>query len=117
MTTAPSAWQLRGCALTTSSMLLMLGTASAFGQERASDRRRWLDSASIVSDDPRRVPVAPDSAGPAGTVVLVGGRVFDGTGAPARAGSVVIERNRISAIVGPETENWPAGARILAVRG
>ncbi len=71
--------------------------SSLQAQERAVDRRRSLDPNMPVSDDPRRVPVAPGPTGPEGTIVLVGGRVFDGTGTPARPATIVIERNRIAA--------------------
>ena len=59
-----------------------LGVAA---QEKASDRRRFLDPKTPVSDDPRRIPVKPGPRGPEGTLVLRGGRIFDGTGAAARS--------------------------------
>ena len=87
------------------------------GQE-VEDRRAFLDSATNLSHDPRRLPVpAFANAGPEGSVVLVGGRVFDGTGAPARDATVVVERNRIAAVLEPDEEAWPEGARVIDVSG
>src|SRR5437867_5935384 len=86
-------------------------------QDQAKDRRRFIDPSAPVSDDPRRVPVPPGPRGPAGSIVLQGGRIFDGTGAPAREATIVIENNRISRIVAPGTSGWPADARILNVAG
>ncbi|MBS0421403.1 MAG: amidohydrolase family protein [Proteobacteria bacterium] len=86
-------------------------------QERAQERRQWIDAATPVSDDPRRVPREPGPSGPDGSVVLRGGRVFDGTGAPARDATVVIERNRITAILPPSSSQWPTGAQVIDVSG
>ncbi|MDX2057848.1 MAG: amidohydrolase family protein [Gemmatimonadales bacterium] len=98
---------------------LLLGAASSplNAQDRAADRRRFLQPSSQTTDDPRRVLVGNAPRGPDGSIVLTGGRVFDGTGAPARELSVVIERNRISRLVPPGQSNWPAGARVIDVKG
>jgi imidazolonepropionase-like amidohydrolase len=88
-----------------------------WAQERAQDRRRFLDPKTPVSDDPRRVPVRPGPRGPEGTLVLRGGRIFDGTGAPAREGTLVIERNKIARILPPGSSAWPADAQVIEVNG
>jgi imidazolonepropionase-like amidohydrolase len=49
--------------------------------------------------------------------VLRGGRVFDGTGAPAREGTLVIERNRIARILPPGATEAPPSARVIDVSG
>ena len=49
--------------------------------------------------------------------MLTGGRLLDGTGAPARELNLVIERNKITRVVAPGAANWPAGARIIDVKG
>ena len=54
------------------------------------------------------------SAQPPVTVIR-GGRVFDGTGAPARAVNVVIRGNRIEALTAPGDR--PAGARVIDATG
>src|SRR5262249_15941589 len=61
----------------------LVGPGSA--QERARDRRRFLSADTKTTDDPRRTPVDPAvPRGPDGSIVLRGGRIFDGTGAAAR---------------------------------
>jgi len=98
-------------------VLLLAVCAAMLAQERARDRRRYLDPATPVSDDPRRVPVPPGPRGPDGSIVLRGGRVFDGTGAPARNATVVIQRNRITKILPADSTDWPRDAQIIDVSG
>lgn len=98
-------------------LALVLPLQPARAQERAQDKRRWLSPTQVVSDDPRRVPVAPGPRGPDGTIVLRGGRVFDGTGAAARPATVVITRNRIARILDAASTDWPRDARVLDVTG
>jgi imidazolonepropionase-like amidohydrolase len=86
-------------------------------QDRAADRRRFLKPTTPTTDDPRRIPIGPGPRGPDGSIVLKGGRVFDGTGAPAHPATVVIERNRITQILPPGTTGWPQDARVLDVTG
>lgn len=90
---------------------------SAGAQERAQERRKYLDPSTPVSDDPRRVPVKPGPRGPDGSVVLRGGRVFDSTGAPVREATVVIERNKITKILPAGSTDWPKEARVIDVTG
>lgn len=97
--------------------MLVLLPLQAQGQDRASDRRRNMSPSQTTTDDPRRVPVPSTPRGPAGTLVLRGGRIFDGTGAPTRAGTVVIERNRIARILAPGASDWARDARVLDVTG
>ena len=61
--------------------------------------------------------MAPGPQGPDGAIVLRGGRIFDGTGAPAREGTLVIERNRIARCCPPAPADWPTGARVIDVAG
>jgi imidazolonepropionase-like amidohydrolase len=98
-------------------LLLIALPIPSFPQARASDRRRFLDAATPTSDDPRRVPVAPGPRGPDGALVLRGGRIFDGTGSPARPGTLVIERNRIARLLDAASTETPPGARVLDVSG
>ena len=91
--------------------------AGAAAQEKASDRRRFLDPKTPVSDDPRRIPVKPGPRGPEGTLVLRGGRIFDGTGTAAHEGTLVIERNKIAKILPAGSTDWPADAKVIDVSG
>ena len=94
---------------------LLIAPLSA--QDRAADRRRFLAPTTRTTDDPRRIPIGPGPRGPDGTIVLRGARIFDGTGAAARPGTLVIERNQIKAILGPESTDWPKDARVLDATG
>ena len=85
-------------------------------QQRPIDRRAYLNDVQ-TSDDPRRVPAPPGPRGPEGTTVLRGGLVFDGTGSEPAAGTVVMERNRIAAVLAEGVTDWPADARVLDVSG
>jgi imidazolonepropionase-like amidohydrolase len=97
---------------------LALAPFEAVGaQDRASDRRRFLAPTTRTTDDPRRIPVGPGPRGPDGSIVLRGGRIFDGTGAAARVGTLVIERNQIKAVLAPESTDWPKDARVLDASG
>lgn len=91
--------------------------AEIAAQVPRTERRRFLDSATAVTDDPRRVPVPPGAGEVEGTLVLRGGRILDGTGAPARPGTVVITRNRIAAVLPAASTAWPREARVVDLNG
>ena len=102
-------------ALVTCNAVLPLG-----GQDRPADRRRFLDTAiTRTTDDPRRTPIpAERRTGPERVVVVRNGRLFDGTGAAAREGTVVITGNRITAILAPNAAaTWPRDARVIDAAG
>jgi len=96
--------------------LLLFGSQS-WTQEKAQDRRRFLDPQTPLSDDPRRTVMKPGPRGPEGTLVLRNGRIFDGTGAPAREGTLVIERNKVVKILPPGSSDWPKDARVIDASG
>ena len=87
------------------------------GQEKAQDRRKSLDPKTETTDDPRRIPVAPGPRGPESVIVLRGGRIFDGMGAPAREGTLVIRRNKIEKILAAGASDWPKEALVIDVSG
>lgn len=90
----------------------------AAAQERAEDRWRFLRPETVVSDDPRRLPVPPSAvAGPEGSIVITGARVFDGTGTAPSPATLVIERNRIAALLDPESRDFPPDARVIDATG
>ncbi|HYL98338.1 MAG TPA: amidohydrolase family protein [Blastocatellia bacterium] len=96
---------------------LLFVTRGVSAQERAQDKKGWLKPETTVTDDPRRVPVPPTPRGFNGTLVVTGGRIFDGTGAPARAGSVVIKGNHIAAMLPEGSKDWPSDATVINVGG
>jgi imidazolonepropionase-like amidohydrolase len=89
----------------------------SLAQDRAQDRRKFLTPATRTTDDPRRIPIGPGPRGPDGTIVLRGGRIFDGTGAPAREGTLVVERNTIKAVLAPGSTDWPRDAKVIDLAG
>ena len=97
--------------------LLFFLTSVPFAQDTTEDRWQWIDENTTVTDDPRRIPIAPGPQGPDGVIVLQGGRVFTATGDPARKANLVIERNRIKAILSPELSDWPDGSNIIDISG
>ena len=90
---------------------LLIVVPAAYGQERPQDRKRFIDPDVALSDDPRWVPVSPVPRGPEGTMVLRGGRIFDGSGAPARSATLVIERNKIKEILPASSTAWFVSTR------
>jgi imidazolonepropionase-like amidohydrolase len=101
------------------SFLLGLSISAAGGsaQQRPEDRRRFMDPGTRTTDDPRRIPMPPGESGGDGVTVLLGGRVFDGTGAAARGATLVLEGNAIRSLLAPSDSSWPAEARVLDVSG
>jgi imidazolonepropionase-like amidohydrolase len=97
--------------------LLLLALAPRLdAQVTRTERRKWLTPETATTDDPRRVPIPP-ADGAQGTLVLRGGRVWDGTGSVARNATVVITGNRIAAIIPPSATSWPRDARVIDVAG
>ena len=98
-------------------VLLVLLPLTVLGQQRPEDRRRFFDETEVTTDDLRRLPIPPGPRGPDGSLGLRGGRLFDGTGTAPRPATLVIERNRILAILEPGVEGWPDDARVVDVSG
>ncbi len=99
------------------SLALSISAATGFPQERPEDRRRFMEPGTATTDDPRHVPIPPGPRGPEGITVLRGGRVFDGTGAPARAATLVLNGNLIASVLAPSETSWPSGARVFDAAG
>lgn len=81
------------------------------------NRDRWLPKSVPTSDDVLRIPVPADFNVPKGSFVLVGGRLFDGTGAAARPATIVVQGKTISALLKPGERNWPADAVVYDISG
>jgi imidazolonepropionase-like amidohydrolase len=96
--------------------LITLSTAATAQERTARDRREFLEPQTLVSEDPRRIPVK-SIVKPAGTLVLRGGRIFDGTGAAIHDGTVVIQENKILKILAPQSTDWPSDAKVVDVSG
>lgn len=104
--------------------LLLLSLASStpvlaqvYGQTTPADRRVFIRSQASTTDDPRHIPNDPKPRGPAGVLVLRGGRIFDSVKKAAYPGTIVMERNHISKILPPDSTDWPAEAKVLDIAG
>ncbi len=84
---------------------------------RPYDRSRWYTPETETSDDPRRVPQPVGSSDHDGRIVLVGGRVFDGTGTAVRPATVVVKGKTIGAILAPGDTRYAADAEVVDVAG
>ncbi|MDT9598856.1 amidohydrolase family protein [Sphingosinicella rhizophila] len=95
----------------------------ATAQDRAAetrpihDRSQWLPPSVPTSDDVLRIPAPAGYNAPKGSFVLVGGRLFDGTGAAARPATIVVEGKTITAVLKPDDRNWPKDAIVYDVTG
>ncbi|QIB64536.1 amidohydrolase family protein [Kineobactrum salinum] len=98
-------------------LALLLVATIANARSAPNDRESWYRQGSATSDDVQRVPVPPGHNAPDTVLVLEGGRIFDGTGAPARPATVVVEGKTIAAILAPGERNWPASARYIDASG
>src|SRR4051812_25096948 len=75
------------------SLVAFPGQAGAQGWVR--DIKARIPPDLRTTDDPRRVPIPNDLFGEKTKIVLVGGRLFDGTGKPARSATIFIDGNKI----------------------
>ena len=80
------------------------------------DRRPFLAPDARTSEDPVRVPRRPlAETGP--EIVSRGGRLFDAVSDHARPATIVIQGNRIKAVLPPDAYSWGADARIIDATG
>lgn len=97
---------------------LFLACVSVAGYAAAhapvTDRRDLVAGERIT--DPRRIPEKPVTA-KGQVLVLKGGRIFDAVATKAYGGTLVIEDNRIKAVLSPDSTNWPQGADVVDVTG
>lgn len=104
-------------------LLVALIAAPAVAKEEGPEarpiynREQWLPESVPTSDDVLRVPAPADYNAPKGSFVLVGGRLFDGTGRPARPATVVVQGKTITAVLDPGEKNWPSDAVVYDVTG
>ncbi|MBZ9628819.1 amidohydrolase family protein [Psychroflexus sp. CAK1W] len=90
------------------------------GKEKVeiSDRREFLKEETRLLPDVRRVPMPPHNPfAPKDSIAILGGRVFDGTGSPAKMKDILIYSNKIEAVVDPGTLVLPANITVLDLNG
>jgi imidazolonepropionase-like amidohydrolase len=109
--------RLAGSLFVLSLVLTSSAYAQVYGQTTPSDRRTFIGANASTTDDPRHIPNDPKPRGPAGFLVLRGGRIFDSVKKSAYPGTLVIERNHIVSILAPDSTTWPADAKVLDVTG
>ncbi len=95
----------------------LFSTSSLAERTKPYDRSKWYTPETETSDDLRRVPQSKGYRDHDGKLVLVGGRLFDGTGAAARPATIVTQGRAISAILEPGDTRYPAGADVVDISG
>ena len=80
-------------------------------------REQWMPDSKPTTDTVLRIPVPAGWNEPKGSFVLVGGRLFDATGAAARPATVVVTGKLITAVLQPGDRNWPKDAVVYDVSG
>ncbi|MPT48965.1 MAG: amidohydrolase family protein [Sphingobium sp.] len=93
-----------------------LGSSAGIAQD-FHDRRTVQFSQQITADNPQRTPAVSRKQGFDGTLVLTGGRIFDSVKAQAYAGSLVIQQNKIVAVLPAGSHDWPVDATVIDVTG
>lgn len=113
------------CAAAAIALLAALACGTSFAADkpaatepsRLSDRSAYFAPGAATSNDLRRVPVEPGAGVPKTSFVFRNARLFDGTGAPPRAATVVVVGNTISAILPPDAKGWPQDAEVIDAGG
>ena len=107
---------------TAAAALLALSAASAAqapaGEPvpKLNDRRPFLGPDARTSEDPVRIPMKPVAeTGP--ELVIRGGRLFDAVSGGVRPATVVIQGNRIKAVLPPDATGWGPDAKIIDAAG
>ncbi len=97
--------------------LLSLPPGAAALAQDFHDRRTVQFPTQVTADNPQRTPAVPRKQGVDGTLVLTGGRIFDSVKDVAYPGSLVIQQNKITAILPAGSTAWPADAQVVDVAG
>lgn len=88
-----------------SAFLLMTITwlsCAAEASDQVNERSAYYQPDTETTNDLRRVPMPPGFGDPAGAILVRNARLFDGTGAPARPATILIEGSHISKILSSE---------------
>ena len=101
-----------GCGL---AALLLAGAALA-QPARLQDRRALVAPGTETTADPQRIPVRP-VASKGRELVIRGGRVFDAKSATIKAATVVVQGQRIKAVLPPDSQAWEADAQVIEAAG
>lgn len=104
------------------STVVLLGWAAvccstAMANEFYRHNRQKIPAGMNTTDDPRRIPLPDGAFEVKGSIVLTGGRLFDGTGSAARPATIVIRGKRIAAVLPAGSTDVPKDARVFALGG
>lgn len=113
----------RICLSATAAAALIGLSSPSFAQSPASgsppklnDRRPFLAPGARTSEDPVRIPMRPVAEdGP--ELVIRGGRLFDAVSGDTRLATVVVQGNRIKAVLPPDATGWAPDAHIIDAAG
>jgi hypothetical protein len=81
------------------------------------DRSGYFDPGATTTDDLRRVAMPADFNAVKTSFVIKNARLFDGTGAPARAATVVVVGNKISKVLPANATDFPKDAEVIDAAG
>jgi len=94
---------------------LLAGVAAA-QPAKLQDRRLLLTPGTETMADPQRIPMRPVAAkGP--ELVIRGGRVFDAKTATIKPATVVVQGQKIKAVLPPDSMAWGADAVVIEAAG
>ena len=96
--------------------LAVLAGAAVASATELHDRRPFILPGTSTFDDPVRVPSRPPGE-PGPEIVLRGGRVLDVMDESVRPATVVVQGDRIKAILPPDVSDWSTDARVVDVGG
>ncbi len=97
--------------------VLFASTVQAQSGHEVFNRAPYYQGRPNTTDDVQRIPVPAGYNEPAGSFVLVGGRVIDGNGGEPRAETIVVEGKKITAILPAGATEWPKDAKVYDVTG
>ena len=86
-------------------------------EKKPYDRTKWFDSNSVTTDDLRRIPQSKGYGDHEDKIVIVGGRLFDGTGSAVRLATIILEGKTITKIIDADDTNYPRDAEIIDASG
>jgi imidazolonepropionase-like amidohydrolase len=99
------------------SLAMAVAANAAPPLSKPNDRSSLFEADTAISNDLRRVPVAPGTHVPDGAIVILNARLFDGTGAPARNATLLIEGDRLTRILPTGSRDFPSNAQIIDAAG
>ncbi len=95
----------------------LASTSTAQVADSIYNRTSYYSETTATSDDVQRLPVPAEEVESGSRFVLVGGKVFDGSGSAPRNATVLVEGKRILAVLSNEARQWPSDTVVYDVTG